>query len=62
MKKTSAAKSETHFNREVIGNEHGKVLKENSITERSQSSAKLVIMQNYSDNADGNVALTVENV
>ena len=39
-----------------------KVLKENSIIDRSWSSAKLFIMQNYIDNANGNVPLTVENV
>ena len=39
-----------------------KVLKENSIIDRSWSSAKLFIMQNYTDNANGNVPLTVENV
>ena len=62
MKKTSAVKSETHFSREAFGNERGKVLKENSIIGRSWSSVKLFITQNYTDNADGNVALTVENV
>ena len=39
-----------------------KVLKENSIIDRSWSSAKLFIMQNYTDNANENVPLTVENV
>ena len=39
-----------------------KVLKENSIIDRSWSSAKLFIMQNYTDNANKNVPLTVENV
>ena len=53
MKKTSAAKSETHFSREAFGNERGKVLKESS---------SIPATQNYTDNADGNVALTVQNV
>ena len=39
-----------------------KVLKENSICGRSWSPAKLFIMQNYTDNANGDVPLTVENV
>ena len=60
--KTSAVKSETHFSREVIENHIGKVSKENSIIGRSWSSAKLFIMQNYTDNTNGNVPLTVENM
>ena len=44
-KKTSAVKSETHFSKEAIDNWRGKVLKENSITGRNWSSAKLFIMQ-----------------
>ena len=40
----------------------GKVLKENSIIGRSWSSAKLFIVQNYTENANGYVPLTVENV
>ena len=55
-------KSETHYNREVIKVQRGKVLKENSIIARRWSSAKLLIMQNYTDNANGNAPLTVENV
>ena len=35
-----------------------KVLKENSIIGRSWSSAKFFIMQNYTDNANGDVPLT----
>ena len=41
--------------------ERGKVLKENSIG-RSWSSAKLLILQNYTENAIGNVPLKLENV
>ena len=55
-------KSETHFSREAIKVQRGKVLKENSIIARRWSSAKLLIMQNYTDNANGNAPLTVENV
>ena len=62
MKKTSAVKSETNFRREAIKVQRSKILKENSITGRSWSSAKLFTMQNYTDNADGDVPLTVENV
>ena len=54
-------KSERHFCREVIANYHGKVLKENSIIGRSCSSAKLFVMQNYTENANGDMALIVEN-
>ena len=43
------------------GSIKGKVLRENSITGRSCRSIKIFIMQNYTDNADGNVPLTVEN-
>ena len=60
--KTSVVKSETHFSREAIENNIGKVSKENSIIGRSWSSAKLFIMQNYTDNTNGNVPLTVENM
>ena len=61
-KKTSAGKSETHFSREAIENQCGKALRQNSITGRSGSSAKLFIMQNYTDNANGDLLLTVEKV
>ena len=61
-KKTSTVESETHFSREVINVQRGKVLKENSITDRSWSSAKLFIMQNYTNNGDGDVPLIIENV
>ena len=44
-KKTSMVKFLTHFSREAIENERGKVLKENSIVGRSWSSAKLFIMK-----------------
>ena len=54
--------SETHFSREAIENERGKILKENSITGRSWSSAKLFIVQDYTENANGDVPLIVENV
>ena len=39
-----------------------KVLKENSISGRSWSPAKLFIMQNYTDNANEDVLFTVENM
>ena len=39
-----------------------KVLKENPITDRSWCSEKLFIMQNYTDKADRDVPLVVENV
>ena len=54
-------KSETHFSREAIENYRGKVLKENSIIDRSWSSARLFIVQDYTENANGDVAL-IENV
>ena len=59
-KKISAVKSESHSSREAIENWHGKggkVLTENSII---GSSGKLLIMQKYTDNANGDVP--VENV
>ena len=60
--KTSAVKSKTLFSREAIKVYRGKVLKENySIISRSWSSAKLFIMHNYTDNANGDVPFTVEN-
>ena len=34
---------------------------ENSITGKGWSSAKLFITQNYTDNANGDVPLTIEN-
>ena len=42
--KISAVKSETHFSREAMKNQCGKVLKENSIIGRGWSSAKLFIV------------------
>ena len=39
-----------------------KVLKENSIIDKSWSSAKLRIVQNYTEDANGDVPLTLENV
>ena len=62
MKKTSVVISEKDFSRESIENYRGKVYKENSITGRSWSSAKLFIVQNYTENVNGDVPLTVENV
>ena len=53
-------KSETRFSREAIKVQRGKVVKENSIIARRWSSAKLSIMKNYTDNANGDVPLTVE--
>ena len=44
-------KSETYFSREPIGNQCGKVLRENSIIGRSWSSVKLFFMLDYTDNA-----------
>ena len=38
------------------------VIKENSINGKSWSSEKLFIMQNYTENANGDMLLTVENV
>ena len=55
-------KSETYFSRKSTDNYRGKALKENSITDKSWSSAKLFIMQNYTDNANGDAPLTVKNV
>ena len=55
-------KSEAQFSREAIENERGKEVKESFIFGRSWSSAKLFIIQNYTNNANGNVPLTVENV
>ena len=55
-------KSETRFRREVVENQRGKVWKENSIIGRSWSSAMLFIVQNYTENANGYMPLTVENV
>ena len=62
QKKTSVVKSKTHFSRGPIYIERGKVLKQNSVIGRSCSSAKLFMMQNCNDNANGDVPLTVENV
>ena len=61
-KKPSAVKSETHFSREAIEREHGKVLKENSTIDRSWNSVKLFIVQGYTRNAHGDEPLMVENV
>ena len=55
-------KYETHFCREAIENQCDKVLKENSIIDRSWSSVKLFIIQNYTDSTNADVPLTVENV
>ena len=40
----------------------GKILKENSINDRSWSSASLLKVRNYTENANGDVPITVENV
>ena len=45
-----------------IENSRGNVLKENFVTGRSWSSAKLFIVQIYTENADGYAPLRVENV
>ena len=60
--KTLAVKSETHFSREANENSRGTALKENSIIGRIWSSAKLFTVQKYTENANGNVPLTVENL
>ena len=60
--KTSAVKSETHFRRGAIKVHRGKVLKKNSIIGKSWKSAKLFIIQNYTDGGNGNVPWTVQNV
>ena len=52
-KKASVVKSETHFRIEAI---------KNSIIDRSWSSAKLLIVQNYTENTNGFVSLLAENV
>ena len=62
MEKTSAVKSESDFSREAVENQRGEVLKENFIIGKGWSLAKLFIMRKYTDNANGNVPLTVENV
>ena len=62
MKKTSPVKTEIWFSREAIKVQRGKVLRENSIADRSWSSSKLFIMQSYTDNANGDAPLTVGNV
>ena len=64
MKKISTVKSETikAQKSEAIKNQLGKVLKEYSIIGRSWSSAKFLIVQNYTENANENVPLTIENV
>ena len=48
--------------RHTLVEKHGKVLMENSIIGRSWNSAKLFIMQHFTDNANGDVPLIVENV
>ena len=58
-RKTSAV---TYFSRDAIENQRGKVFKKNSKIGRSWSSAKLFIVQNYTENVNGYVPLTVENV
>ena len=55
MKETSAVRSETYFSREAFKNQRGKVLKKNSIISRSWSSGKLFIVQNYTENANGDM-------
>ena len=53
-------KSETNVSREGIENQGGKVLKENSIIDRSLNSAKLFIVQDYTENAKGDVTLIIK--
>ena len=57
MKKTLAVKSETYFSREAIKNLRAKMLKENSIVGRDWSSVELFIVQNYTENINGDVPL-----
>ena len=57
QKKTSEVKSGTLFSREAIENQRGKVLKENSIIGRNWISAKLFMIQNYTDDANGDLPL-----
>ena len=61
-KKTSAVTSEIHFSKEAIENYCGKLLKKNYIVGRSWSSAKVFIVQNYTENTNGDVDLTAQNV
>ena len=46
-------KSETYFSRKAIESKRGKRLKENSIIDRNWSSAKSFVVQNYTENANG---------
>ena len=56
-------KSATRFSREAIeARKANKVLKENSMIDRSWSSAKLFIVQDCTGNANEDVPLIVENV
>ena len=55
MKGTSKVRPETHFSREAVKNQRGKVLKKNSIISRSWRSGKLFIVQNYTENANGDM-------
>ena len=50
----------SHFKLEMLV--RGKILKENSINDRSWSSASLLKVRNYTENANGDVPITVENV
>ena len=52
MKKILSVKSDTNFSRGAI-----KVLKTNCINDSSWSSLKLFIIQNYTDNVNGDVPL-----
>ena len=56
-KKTSVVKSDTHFSKEANENLRGKVLKVNSIIDRSWSSRKLFIVQDYTKNSNEDVPL-----
>ena len=51
---------ETRFSTEAIEYQRGEALKGSSIIGRSWSSAKLFIVQNYTENANGDVPLTGE--
>ena len=51
-----------HFSREAIENQRGKVLKGYSIIGRSWISAKLFMIQNYTDDTNGDLPLIVESV
>ena len=62
MIKKNKRSTSRHTLVEKLSKINRKFLKENSSIDRSLSSAKLFILQNYTDNANGNVPLTIENM